>query len=87
MTEEFRKAGFIGDDIAAIIGVVRKHKSATNVSLKTELKSLVIDCTSEERKNLELALDDLKATVISREIDFNSAKGECTEKIKVDVVF
>ncbi|MBS3137420.1 valine--tRNA ligase [Candidatus Woesearchaeota archaeon] len=87
LTEEFRKAGFIGDDIAAIIGVVRKHKSATNVSLKTELKSLVIDCTSEERKNLELALDDLKATVISREIDFNSAKGECTEKIKVDVVF
>ncbi len=87
ITEEFRKAGFIGDDIVAIISVVRKHKSKANLSLKTELKSVVIDCHTDLRKNLELALDDLKATIITKDVDFNRASGDCNEKMKVDVVF
>ena len=43
-----------GDYAVEIISMVRKHKSSNQLSLKTELSKLIIQCSIEQRKYIEM---------------------------------
>jgi valyl-tRNA synthetase len=63
--DETEKAG---DLAVEIIGAVRKFKAEKAVSLKEELKELIIN--HKDSKSLEPFLEDLKATTRAKEIKF-----------------
>ncbi|PIN85995.1 valine--tRNA ligase [Candidatus Woesearchaeota archaeon CG10_big_fil_rev_8_21_14_0_10_44_13] len=79
------KAEKAGDLLVDILAVVRKEKSAKQVSLKTPVK-LTIDIKAEDRKLLEIVLDDLKAASNAQEITFGKASMKCANSyVNVDV--
>jgi len=61
-----------GDAAVKIISAVRKFKASKNMSLKQEIKRLVIGV--KDKKLLGPVLDDLKATVHAKEISFEGKK-------------
>jgi valyl-tRNA synthetase len=71
-----------GDLIIEIIGLVRKKKSEKALSLKVDVKKLIITCTKEQRKGIELALNDLKATTKALKVEFEVGK-----ELAVDATF
>lgn len=78
--EESEKSG---DLIVEIIGAVRKFKSEQKVSLKKPVK-LVIECDREQKKRIDSAIDDLKATVTASELSFGKGNIEL-EKSRVRI--
>ncbi|MBN2367529.1 valine--tRNA ligase [Candidatus Woesearchaeota archaeon] len=74
-----------GDLVVEIIGAVRKFKSEKALSLKTELKQLVIDCKESDRKLLGSVLSDLKSTVRAQDIEFGKGNIVITESLKLGI--
>jgi valyl-tRNA synthetase len=63
----FEKEEEIGDRLIEVIAEVRKIKSENKVSLKEEVKELVLDLKEEEVKEF---LDDLKAVTKAKKVSF-----------------
>ena len=76
-----------GDYVVSIVSAVRKAKSEKALSLNTELKTLVIECSSSIRKNLELVLPDISAVTKANNIEFGKGNIELSKEIKIKVIF
>lgn len=63
-----------GNLMCEIISMVRGKKSSSNLSLKTIVKKLEIDCSSNLKKAIEEANKDFKATLFINELVINSIK-------------
>ena len=63
-----------GNLICEIISMVRGKKSSSNLSLKTIVKKLEIDCSPNLKKAIEEASKDFKATLFINELVINSIK-------------
>ena len=63
-----------GDLMCEIISMVRGKKSSSNLSLKTIVKKLEIDCSPNLKKAIEEANKDFKATLFINELVINSIK-------------
>jgi len=71
-----------GEEIKKIISEVRKYKSENNLSLKTELEYIQIECR-EDIKNFIQAIEyDLKSTCKCREIRYIDSHGEIKIELK-----
>ncbi|MFH1073281.1 MAG: valine--tRNA ligase [Nanoarchaeota archaeon] len=77
-----------GDLAVLIIAECRKQKSLKSLSLKAEIKKIVISTGKEEQQLLKDFLDDIKSTVKAVEIEFGEA-GEIavSETLKLKIVF
>ncbi len=73
-----------GNIIVSIIGAVRKFKSEQKVSLKKPIK-LTIECDDDQKKRIESAMNDLKATANATEIIFGQGSIIVSEKLKVSI--
>jgi|TARA_B100001971_G_scaffold39428_1_gene34485 valyl-tRNA synthetase len=77
----FEEAGNITVDI---ISAVRKYKSENNLSLKSELKKLIINTKHEDKLNP--VLEDIKSVTKAEEIDFEGkADIDCGEDVKIGI--
>ena len=74
------------DCVVNIVSAVRKAKSEKALSLNTELKTLVIECSTSIRKSLELVLQDLKAVTKANNIEFGKGNIEVSKELKVKVI-
>lgn len=63
-----------GNLMCEIISMVRGKKSSSNLSLKTIVKKLEIDCSPNLKKTIEEANKDFKATLFINELVINSIK-------------
>lgn len=63
-----------GNLMCEIISMVRGKKSSSNLSLKTIVKKLEIDCSPNLKKAIEKANKDFKATLFINELVINSIK-------------
>lgn len=63
-----------GNLMCEIISMVRGKKSSSNLSLKTIVKKLEIDCSPNLKKAIEEANKDFKATLFINELVINSIK-------------
>lgn len=63
-----------GDLMCEIISMVRGKKSSSNLSLKTIVKKLEIDCSPNLKKAIEEANKDFKAPLFINELVINSIK-------------
>lgn len=63
-----------GNLMCEIISMVRGKKSSSNLSLKTIVKRLEIDCSPNLKKAIEEASKDFKATLFVNELVINSVK-------------
>lgn len=63
-----------GNLMCEIISIVRGKKSSSNLSLKTIVKKLEIDCSPNLKKAIEEANKDFKATLFINELVINSIK-------------
>lgn len=63
-----------GNLMCEIISMVRGKKSSSNLSLKTIVKKLEIDCSPNLKKAIEEASKDFKATLFINELVINSIK-------------
>ena len=63
-----------GNLMCEIISMVRGKKSSSNLSLKTIVKKLEIDCSPNLKKAIEEANKDFKATLFINELIINSIK-------------
>ncbi len=63
-----------GDMAVEIIAEVRKFKSEKSLSLKEDISILTIKCSEDDRKLLEIIIEDLKAVTRAKEIEFGSNK-------------
>lgn len=63
-----------GNLMYEIISMVRGKKSSSNLSLKTIVKKLEIDCSPNLKKAIEEANKDFKATLFINELVINSIK-------------
>lgn len=79
----FTEAENAGDHAVDIIAAVRKFKSENQMSLKTELKELVIECDESTRKLIELVLSDIMATTGAQDIVFGDGDIAVNEKVKI----
>jgi valyl-tRNA synthetase len=79
--EEAEKAGDLAVDI---IAAVRKYKSEKNISLKTELKKLVID--TKEKKLIDSVINDIKATTRAQTIEFGKGDIEVSKDLKISII-
>ena len=77
----------VGDQIIQIIAAVRKAKSAKNLSLGTEIKSVTIECSEELGEKLKPAFEDLKGALKAENIAFGKATEEVNENIRISVEF
>lgn len=66
-----------GNLMCEIISMVRGKKSSSNLSLKTIVKKLEIDCSPNLKKAIEEANKDFKATLFINELVINSIKDGC----------
>jgi len=74
-----------GDLAVSIIGAVRKFKSENNLSLKEELKKLIIECSEEDKKKIEEVVPDIGATTRANDVNFGKGKIEIGERLKIDI--
>ncbi len=79
--DEAEKAG---DLAVAIISAVRKVKSEKNVSLKQEVKKLVIE--TADKRLLEQLFNDIKATTHAQTIEFGKGDIEVSKDLKIKVI-
>ncbi|MFT4304884.1 MAG: valine--tRNA ligase [Candidatus Woesearchaeota archaeon] len=70
----------IGDAFIKILGLIRKHKSDNNLSLKVEIDKIKIYCNKDLIEGLNEAIEDLKSVSKVKEIVF-----EESEEIKVEI--
>jgi len=77
------KAEKAGDLAVEIISAVRKFKAENNMSLKTDIKSLIIDTDNKEL--VEMVLNDIKATTRALNISFGKAEKEVSKGLKVTI--
>jgi valyl-tRNA synthetase len=81
--EEAEKAG---DLAVEIISTVRKFKTENQMSLKDEIKELIIDCNKENRKLIELVLKDIEATTRAKDIIFGKGNIEVSDEgVKIGI--
>ncbi|RMF54860.1 valine--tRNA ligase [Candidatus Woesearchaeota archaeon] len=85
--EADEKALETGDKAVAIISAVRRHKSENNMSLKTPIKELVIECDKKTEAELNKTIDDIKGATNAEKISFGKADKEVFEGIKIKVSF
>ena len=79
--ETAEKAGDLAVDI---ISAVRKFKAEKNISLKTELKKLVID--TKDKKLVESVLNDIKSTTRALNIEFGKGDIEVSKDLKIRII-
>jgi valyl-tRNA synthetase len=79
-------AEIAGDTIVSILSAVRKYKSEKNVSLKDAISQLLIECPDDIRKHIELALPDLAAAAVIKDIDFGEGDLKINDKIKIKII-
>jgi valyl-tRNA synthetase len=72
-----------GDIAVAIIGAVRKFKSEKNISLKQDLKKLVIE--TDNKKLVETVLNDIKSTTRALTIEFGKGDITVSEDVKIKI--
>jgi len=71
------KAELAGDIAIDMISAVRKFKAQNNLSMKTELKSVVINCEQAEHESLILSIsEDLKSVTKASAITFGKLEKE-----------
>ncbi len=78
----------LGDEIVAVISTVRKYKSSKQMSLRLEIKELIVEAPSWKEK-LALFEKDLKAITNSREIKIGKGEIPCENfplKISVKIL-
>ena len=69
-----------------IISSLRQYKTQKNLSLKEELKRVVIDCDEETKKKIKMIEDDIKWTMNVKEIDFGKVEnGIGGNSLKIEV--
>lgn len=74
-----------GDIAVDIISTIRKHKSENKLSLKAEVKKLVVKCSDEEKKLIEMVIDDLKATAKVQELAFEGDVSVACSVFKIEL--
>ncbi len=72
-----------GDLAVEVIGAVRKFKSEKNMSLKQELKKLVIEVP--DSKVLVPLLDDIKATTRAHTVEFGKGNIEVAKDVSIRI--
>ncbi|MFH2019976.1 MAG: valine--tRNA ligase [archaeon] len=75
-----------GNHIIGMISSVRKFKSDRSLSLKEDIKVLVIECSDALRKKLEEGLADLKSVCKAIDVEFGKGDIVVNEHIKIGVV-
>ena len=74
-----------GDLICEIISTVRGEKSNNNLSLKTPVKTLDIECSDDLKEALEKCIKDFKATLFIENIIINNTrKGYKINRIELE---
>ncbi len=75
-----------GESFVSIVAACRKFKSEKQVSMKTQIKELIIECSNQDQEFIEDSIEDLKAVTGSIEIKFESAEIETgTNNVKVSI--
>ncbi len=74
-----------GDYLVRILSAVRKFKSEKGMSLKQELKSVVIECSPPVRELIEKVYDDLKAVTLAKDIEFETADPDIDTEIRIQI--
>ena len=80
-----RDAEKAGDLLVEVLNAVRKRKSEKQVSLRTPVTNLVIECSEEDTKLLKLVEDDLKAATKAEQVTYSDAEEELREGLKVTI--
>jgi valyl-tRNA synthetase len=75
----------IGDIAIDIISAIRRFKSSSNKSLKTPVKTLVIECNKDIEKKLSAVMDDIKGTTNTEKVEFGNGEIECREGLRIRV--
>ncbi|MDA3855482.1 MAG: class I tRNA ligase family protein [Candidatus Woesearchaeota archaeon] len=77
----------LGDKYVDIVGAVRKFKSENQVSMKTELSRLVIECDDKLKEFIEDSIADLKAVTGARVVEFGNGSIESQDvKVLIEIV-
>ncbi len=80
----------LGDKYVSIVSAVRKFKSEKQVSMKTELEYLNIQCDNKLKEFIENSILDLKAVTGAKEINFidnaNIETGFDDVKVEIEIV-
>ncbi len=79
------KAEATGDLLVDIVSAVRRHKSSRNLSLRTELESVAVLCSSEDRLRLESVQKDLLAVTRAKSLVFLDKKQKDMAPVREDV--
>ena len=75
-----------GDLIIEIISSSRGEKTNNNVSLKTPIKTLIIELNKELKEAIELSIKDFKATLFIEKLILNEIEqGYSINKIELDL--
>ena len=61
----------LGDQIIEIISIARGEKTNNNVSLKTPIKTLILDVNKELKNAIEKSIKDFKATLFAENLQLN----------------
>ena len=69
-----------GDMLCNIISDVRGEKSSNNLSLKTVVKELELDCSTEVKEAIESSMKDFKATLFIEKLTIYE-HGDCQYQI------
>ncbi len=80
----YNKEVKLGDNIIDIISVIRGEKTNHNVSLKTEVKSLILSLNNDLEKAIKEMLNDFKATLFIKDISFNQQE-EGYQVLKIEL--
>lgn len=74
-----------GDNAVAVIAAVRKFKAENSLSLKEDLKKMII--ASKDNESLKPFVDDLKSTTRALEIEFaEEADIEANDEVKISIL-
>ena len=75
-----------GDLMCEIISAVRGEKSSNNLSLKTPVKELDLDCSSDIKEAIESSIKDFKATLFINNLTINEIdKNYIINKIELGI--
>jgi len=75
----------IGNILAEIIAEARKSKTKASKPLNAPIKSITIECEEKIQKEINSALDDLKAVTKAEKIEFGKGTKEIRKAIKIAV--
>ena len=73
----------MGDLLSDIISSVRKYKTENNMAMNAELSKLTINAKKAEEEKLSEVIDDLKAVLKIKEVEFGSASKITTERFGI----